>query len=127
MKYRSKFEAVVIKKLKLKKIKFFYEKEKIKYVQPVIHRSYLPDLYFPSTNVYVEIKGRFKVDDRKKHIWIRESTNCDIRFCFQNPNVKLSKKSKTTYAMWCEKNNFKWCDKDKDIPKEWMVKNVRRR
>lgn len=125
MKYRSKFEAIVIKKLKLKKIKFFYEKEKIKYVQPVIHRSYLPDLYFPSTNVYVEIKGRFKVDDRKKHIWIRESTNCDIRFCFQNPNVKLSKKSKTTYAMWCEKNNFKWCDKD--IPKEWMVKNVRRR
>ena len=117
--YRSKFEATVIKKLKSKKIKFFYEKEKIKYVQPVIHRSYLPDLYFPSTNVYVEIKGRFKVDDRKKHIWIRESTNWDIRFCFQNPNVKLSKKSKTTYAMWCEKNNFNWCDKN--IPKEWMV------
>jgi hypothetical protein len=62
--YRSKFEATVIKKLKSKKIKFFYEREKIKYVQPVIHRSYLPDLYFPSTNVYVEIKGRFKVDER---------------------------------------------------------------
>jgi len=124
MKYRSKFEAVVIKKLKLKKIKFFYEKEKIKYVQPVIHRSYLPDLYFPSTNVYVEIKGRFTVADRKKHLWIRESTKHDIRFCFQNSRVKIRKNSKTSYADWCNKYNFKWCEKK--IPREWMVKNGRR-
>ena len=100
MAYRSKFEETVIKNLKTKKIKFFYERERIKYVQPILHRSYLPDLYFPSTNVYVELKGRFTIADRKKHLWIRDSTDYDIRFCFQNSRVK--------------------------IPKDWMIKNGKR-
>lgn len=124
MKYRSKFEETVIKNLEIEQIKFFYEKERLKYVQPIIHRSYLPDLYFPSTNIYVEIKGRFTIADRKKHLWIRQSTKHDIRFCFQNPRVKIRKNSKTSYADWCNKYNFKWCDKK--IPREWMVKNGRR-
>ena len=57
---------------------------------------------------------------RKKHIWIRESTNCDIRFCFQNSRVKINKNSKTTYADWCKKYKIKFCDKE--IPKGWMTK-----
>ena len=64
-----------------------------------------------------------KLSDRKKHIWLKESTDYDIRFCFQNSKVRISKQSKTTYAMWCDKNNIQWCDKE--IPKEWMVKNDR--
>jgi len=115
---------VVTKNLKTKKIKFFYERERLKYVQPVIHRSYLPDLYFPSTNVYVELKGRFTIADRKKHLWIRDSTDYDIRFCFQNSRVKIRKNSKTSYADWCIKNNFDWCEKK--IPKDWMIKNGKR-
>lgn len=122
VKYRSKFEKEIISKLKNKKIKFFYEHERIKYVQPSILRAYTPDLYFPNTNVYVELKGRFKLSDRKKHLWLRDSTKHDIRFCFQNERVKISKSSKTTYADWCQKNNFKFCNKI--IPKDWMIKNV---
>jgi len=26
----------------------------------------------------------------------------------QNASLTLSKRSKTTYAMWCEKNGFEW-------------------
>ena len=120
--YRSKFEKKVVTKLKRNKVKFYYERERLYFIQAAVERSYLPDLYFPQTNIYVEIKGRFKLEDRKKHLWLREGTKYDIRFCFQNAKVKISKRSKTTYADWCDKYNFKWCEKD--IPKKWMKKNV---
>ena len=74
--------------------------------------------------MYVELKGRFTIADRKKHLWIRDSTDYDIRFCFQNARVKIRKNSKTSYADWCMKNNFEWCDKK--IPKDWMIKNGKR-
>ena len=32
---------------------------------------------------------------------------------------KINKKSKTTYGMWCEKNGFKYADKE--IPDEWFL------
>ena len=125
MAYRSKFESTVITKLKRNKVKFFYEKERLSFIQPAIKRSYLPDLFFPQTNIFVELKGQFRLQDRKKHIWLKESTDYDIRFCFQNARDRISKQSKTTYAMWCDKNNIQWCEKE--IPKEWMVKNDRLR
>ena len=58
-KYRSKFETKVITKLKRRRVKFIYEKERLYFIQPAIERSYLPDLYFPQTNIYVELKGLF--------------------------------------------------------------------
>ena len=87
MAYRSKFEETVIKNLKTKKIKFFYERERIKYVQPILHRSYLPDLYFPSTNVYVELKGRLSKEEYIKKIKniknrIRIGDTYELNFCF---------------------------------------------
>ena len=125
-KYRSKFETRVITKLKRRRIRFIYEKEKIYFIQPAINRSYLPDLYFPKTNIYVELKGLFTLDDRKKHLWLRESTpDYDIRFCFQNAKNKIRKNSKTTYIDWCVKHEFRWCEKE--IPRKWMVKIVRKR
>ena len=42
----------------------------------------------------------------------------DIRFVFSNSKNKISKISKTTYAMWCKKYGFKYADKH--IPKEWL-------
>jgi len=42
----------------------------------------------------------------------------DIRFVFSNSRNKLNKKSKTTYADWCDKHGFKWADKQ--IPKSWI-------
>lgn len=42
----------------------------------------------------------------------------DIRFVFQNPKNKLYKRSKTTYADWCDKHGFKWATKV--IPSSWF-------
>ena len=55
MMYRSKFEKKVVTKLKRNKVKFYYERERLYFIQPAVERSYLPDLYFPQTNIYVEI------------------------------------------------------------------------
>jgi len=119
VKYRSKFEKQVITNLP-KKIKFYYEYKRLSYVQPAILRSYLPDLYFPNTNIFVELKGRFTISDRKKHLYLKSTGDYDIRFCFQNSRVKINKNSKTTYADWCKKYKIKFCDKE--IPKGWMTK-----
>jgi len=120
VRYRSKFEKEIITNLP-KKIKFFYEYKKINYVQPAILRTYLPDLYFPHTNIFVELKGRFTLADRKKHLYLQSMGDYDIRICFQNAKVKINKNSKTTYADWCTKYKIKFCDKV--IPKGWMTKN----
>lgn len=42
----------------------------------------------------------------------------DIRFVFSNSKTKISKKSKTSYGMWCEKHGFPYSNKL--IPKDWI-------
>ena len=42
----------------------------------------------------------------------------DIRFIFSNSKSRISKKSNTTYGMWCEKYGFEYADKH--VPKEWL-------
>ena len=32
----------------------------------------------------------------------------EIIMVFQNPNIKINKNSKTSYADYCDKNNIKW-------------------
>ena len=64
-------------------------------------------------------KGRFVLEDRKKHLLVKQQhPELDIRFVFSNSKNKINKKSKTTYADWCEKNGFKYADKV--IPDEWF-------
>ena len=38
---------------------------------------------------------------------------------FQDPYKRISKKSKTTYAKWCERYNIKWCAAH-CIPVDWL-------
>lgn len=87
-----------------------YEREigTIEYTDPRV-RKYLPDFQLPN-GIFVECKGWFKSEDRRKHLLLKQQhPSFDIRFCFSNPNQKISKKSQTTYAMWCEKNGFQFC------------------
>ena len=59
------------------------------------------------------------VADRKKHLLIKEQhPELDIRFVFSSSKAKLSKGSKTTYALWCTKNGFKFADRL--IPRAWL-------
>jgi hypothetical protein len=85
---------------------------------------YTPD--FPLHNgIVVETKGRFLSADRAKHKLIKvQHPDLDIRFVFSNPRAKLGKRSKTTYADWCERNGFKWASRT--IPDEWLEEPINR-
>jgi len=119
--YRSKFEETVAKKLEEANVEYSYEAVKILYKLSEV-RKYTPDFILPN-GIVIETKGRFVAADRKKHLLIKEQCpDVDIRFVFQNPNVKLSKASKTSYAQWCDKNGFKWAAKE--IPQEWIDESL---
>lgn len=119
--YRSGLEHEVAKQIKSKGLRVRYEdpKSKIAFVQPALNRTYTPDFILPN-GIIIETKGRFTVEDRKKHLWIREQygEKYDIRFVFSSSRAKIRKGSKTTYADWCEKNGFLYADIL--IPEEWF-------
>jgi len=116
--YRSGLEEVVDSTLKQRNIDGEYEKHKIKYVVPATDHTYTPDFRLPN-GIFIETKGRFVVEDRKKHVLIRKQhPELDIRFVFQNSKNKIRKGSPTTYADWCVKHGFIYADKT--IPQEWL-------
>ncbi len=58
--------------------------------------------------------------DRQKHLMVKaDHPKLDIRFVFSNPNSRIGPKSKTTYAMWCERNGFAYAARL--IPPEWAA------
>jgi len=116
--YRSGLEEVVDSTLKQRNIDGEYEKHKIKYTIPATDHTYTPDFRLPN-GIFVETKGRFVVEDRKKHVLIRKQhPELDIRFVFQNSKNKIRKGSPTTYGDWCVKHGFMYADKT--IPQEWL-------
>lgn len=119
--YRSNFEYDFSKRLALLNLKADYEKDKVKYIVPETKKTYTPD-WSIGEGTYIETKGRFTAQDRKKTLLVRESNpNITVYLLFQNSKVYLSKVSKTTYADWCIKNNIPWADiKDVKIWKGWF-------
>lgn len=116
--YRSGLEETIDNQLKELHIDGEYERHKVSYIRPVTHHEYTPDFRLPN-GIFVETKGRFVLEDRKKHILIKEQhPNLDIRFVFQNSNNRIRKGSKTTYADWCNKHGFLYADKA--VPAEWL-------
>ena len=116
--YRSGLEVDLDESLKQRGIDGEYEQHKIKYTKPATNHTYTPDFRLPN-GIFIETKGRFVAEDRKKHILIKDQyPELDIRFIFQNSKNKLRKGSKTTYADWCIKYGFKFADKE--IPTDWF-------
>jgi hypothetical protein len=117
--FKSGLEENISEQIKNKGIEVLYETEKVQYIVPASPHTYHPDFKLPN-NIRVETKGRFVAADRKKHLLVKEQNpELDIRFVFSNSKNKISKNSKTTYGMWCEKNGFKYADKE--IPDEWFL------
>jgi len=115
--YRSGLEETIAKDLKEAGISFLYEDKKITYQVNQV-RTYTPDFILPN-GIIIETKGRFVVDDRMKHLMIREQyPHLDLRFVFSNSRNKIRKGSKTTYGDWCDKHGFLYADKR--IPDEWL-------
>lgn len=116
--YRSGLEAAIQDQLSQQGIKAEYESHKIHYNVPALYRTYTPDFRLPN-GIFIETKGRFILEDRKKHLLIRDQyPDIDIRFVFQNSRNKIRKGSATTYADWCIKHQFKYADKS--IPSNWL-------
>lgn len=116
-KYRSGLEERVAKELEDQGVPFKYEELRINYLLSE-GRKYTPDFQLPN-GIIIETKGRFTAADRKKHLLIqKQHPDLDIRFVFSNPNSKLGKGAKSTYADWCDKHGFQYAKQS--IPKEWI-------
>lgn len=117
--YRSGLEDKISLQLVQNKVNFTYEEVKIKFKQPEKSRTYTPDFMLVDSGIIIESKGRFTREDRTKHELVKaQYPELDIRFVFTNPNAKISKGSKTTYAKWCEVRGFKYAKGL--IPEEWL-------
>lgn len=107
--YRSGYEETITNNLRKNKIEHEYEKLKLKYIIPASNHTYTPDVKLLSNGIICELKGYMDASTRKKMLLVvNQNPEYDIRMVFQNPKCKITKKSKTTYAMWAEKNSIKW-------------------
>ena len=117
LRFRSRFELQLAKGLADNKVKFEYESKKFLYVPKP--RTYTPDFYLVESDIYIEAKGHLDKADRVKMALVKQQhKDLDIRFVFMNARNKIYKGSRTTYADWCNKHNFRWAEKS--IPTEWF-------
>ena len=108
--FRSGLEQKIAQALDNAGVKYTYEDQVIEYLKPAKIARYTPDFVLEN-GIIVEVKGRFLTADRQKHLLVRQQhPDRDIRFVFSRSKERISKKSKTTYAMWCEKHGFIYAD-----------------
>jgi len=116
--YRSGLEDQIASFLKQHQKEVRYEKLKIEW-EDLRYRTYTPDFELDN-GIFIETKGMFDNDDRRKHIAIKEQhPELDIRFVFSNANAKLYKGAKSRYCDWCDKNGLMWAHRI--IPQEWLT------
>lgn len=120
--WRSGLEEKVAAELDRHGIRYEYEKNFISFTVPSRTAKYTPDFYITSRSgklIICESKGRFVTNDRQRHLLVKaQHPELDIRFVFSNSRQTISKTSRTTYAMWCEKHGYLYADKL--VPKEWL-------
>lgn len=116
--FRSGLEERIAQELLEAGVDFSYEDRVIKYEKPAKVARYTPDFEL-ANGIIIETKGRFLTADRQKHLLVKKQhPEIDIRFVFSNSRQRISKKSKTTYADWCEKHGFPFADVH--IPDAWL-------
>ena len=116
-KFRSKLEERVADLMTNLGVSYEYESTRVPYE---IQFNYTPDFILPS-GVMLECKGYWEPEDRRKILAVKKcNPTIDLRMVFQSPYNKISKKSKTTYAQWCDKHEIKWSSYH-EIPIEWLV------
>lgn len=113
--YRSGLEQLVGSLLKHAGLDHKHEPITLKYVIPTSTHRYTPDFVVNgnefSPTLYLEVKGRYTSQDRKKTLLVKQAhPTIILLLIFGRSANTLSRKSKTTYANWCDKNNIPWCD-----------------
>lgn len=118
-RFRSGLERQIADDLTASGCDYRYEEDVIRYTKPSKPSRYTPD-FILENGIIIEGKGQFVTADRQKHLLVKDQhPDLDIRFVFSNPNQRISKQSKTTYAAWCEAKGFLYA-KGK-VPKEWKT------
>ena len=116
-KIRSNLEKNIADLLTGLGVSYEYESEKLGYT---IEHHYTPDFVL-ANYTYLEAKGYWSPEDRRKILNVKKSNpEIDLRMVFQSPYNTISKKSKTTYAQWCERHDIPWRSYQ-EIPIEWLV------
>jgi hypothetical protein len=112
--FRSGLEETIAQQLHLAGVPFEYEPDdgRIAYTVPASGHQYSPDFDLRGSRGFiVETKGIFDVEDRKKHLLIKEQhPELDIRFVFSNPHTPLTKGTKVSAAEF----------------KKWLVQKFKR-
>ena len=117
MSFRSKLEEKVADLFVELDVKYEYETDKLPYNIP---HYYYPDFKLPN-GIYLETKGYWDAADRRKILAVKKcNPDVDLRMVFQSPYNKISKKSRTTYAQWCEKHDIPWTSFH-NIPLDWLI------
>ena len=133
--FRSDYERREALRLLDNGVYFTYEDEQMAYMDSVYNgkclrcgsthvvsaRLYTPDFYFPETDIFVETKGKFDQESRRKMKNVCTQSDRDIRMVFMRDNY-LSKKKSMTYGRWCELNGIQYAVGS--IPLEWCKKDV---
>ena len=116
-KFRSGLEKQIANLLEGLGISYEYESKKLAYT---ISHNYTPDFILPN-HVHLEAKGWWSPADRRKVLAVkRDNPDIDLRMVFQSPYNRISKKSKTTYAQWCDRHDIPWTAFH-EIPIEWLT------
>jgi hypothetical protein len=123
--YRSGLEVAVAKELTDAGVKFQYETLVMPFTPKPKRRAYHPDIVLPN-GVVIELKGRFVTADRQKHLAVKSAhPDVEVRFVFSNSSARISKQSRTTYAVWCGTNGFLYADKH--VPPAWIAESPNRK
>ena len=116
--YRSGLEDEVAKQLRHNGVEYAYEQYVVPYTKPTKEHRYTPDFVLPN-GIVIETKGIWDTADRQKHKLVAaQHPDLDIRFVFSRSTAKIGKKSKTTYAMYCEANGWQYADRL--VPEAWL-------
>lgn len=106
--FKSRWERTIATELEKYKIPLQYEVDKLQYTVPSSNHTYKPDFKI-ADKVYIESKGIWDREDRNKILLIKEQyPDIKIYMAFQNAKQKIYKRSKTTYAEWCDKHGIEW-------------------
>lgn len=120
--YRSGLETRNAKRLDALNKDYEYEPFKLPFIQPVKPRTYTPDFVLPN-GIIIDTKGRWVTEDRQKFKMIVEQhPDLDIRMVFSNPNSRIGKNSKTTYAIYADRLGIPYAKEF--IPQAWIDEPV---
>lgn len=133
-RFRSMSEKRIASLLRLKGIKFRYEKTHIAYSLRTtskiscescgsrvgrIYKTYIPDFEL-SNGVYIEVKGRLLPADKRKLEAVKQlHPDLNLVLLFDNNNLLGGKNvKKLRYGDWADKVGIPWSVKN--IPDSWL-------